>query len=74
MDKKMLNDCNYNCIKQLSKQLEFLWNVDGYIKDAKDCGHEDCRKAFEGIKEDAQKHVKVLKGLVEKQVKEGKFD
>lgn len=73
MDSKVLNNCNYNCVKQLSKQLELLWNLDGYIKDAKDCGHGDCEKVFGDIKKDVQKHAEILKGLIEKQAKAGEF-
>lgn len=68
-----LNNCNYNCVKQLSKQLEFLWNLDGYLKDAKDCEHKDCEKLFEVMRKDTQKHIKALKGIIEKRVKQGEF-
>lgn len=74
MDETMLNNCDYNCVKQLSKQLDLLWRFDGYIKDAKECGHEDCRKVFEEIKRDTQRHVDILKKLIVKQVKKGSFD
>lgn len=74
MDKKILNNCNYNCIKQLSKQLELLWKLDTYIKDARECKHKDCQKVFEEIKKDMQKHAEILKELVEKRAKEGEFN
>lgn len=69
-----LNNCDYNCVKQLSKQLELLWNLDVYIKDAKSCGHEECEKVFEEIKKDTQKHVRALKGVVKKNIDAGGFD
>lgn len=69
-----LDDCDYNCVKQLSKQLKLLWNLDGYIKDAKNCGHEDCVKVFEEMKKGTQKHVKILKDAVKKRVADGGFD
>lgn len=67
------NDCSYNCIKQLTKKLKFLWNVDGYIKDAKKCGHKDCAKTFEIIKKDEQKHSEMIKKLIVEKARKGEL-
>ncbi|MBI2107467.1 hypothetical protein HYT57_05775 [Candidatus Woesearchaeota archaeon] len=70
---KCMDDCNYNCTKQLSKKLSFLWNVDQYIKDAKECGHKECAEIFKKIKEDEQKHADMLKKLIIEKVKKRRF-
>ncbi|WP_260642639.1 hypothetical protein [Nitrososphaera viennensis] len=36
---QVLTDCQYNMAKQLEKKLEFLWHLDGYIKDAEKDGN-----------------------------------
>lgn len=74
MDKKIMSDCEYNCVKQLSKQLKLLWNLDGYIKDARACEDDGCVKVFEIMKEDTEKHVKMLKEILKKRVEAGGFD
>lgn len=51
--------------KQLEKKLEFLWHVDGYIKDAEKDGNQECAKVFKQIKADEEKHAKMLKGLLQ---------
>jgi rubrerythrin len=61
----VLSDCQYNIIKQLEKELQFLWHVDGYIKDAEKEGNQECAKVFMQIKADEEKHVKMLKGLLQ---------
>ncbi|MFQ6009687.1 MAG: hypothetical protein ACE5J7_01020 [Candidatus Aenigmatarchaeota archaeon] len=66
-------DCDYNLIKQLTKKLQFLWGIDGYIKDAEKDGHKDCAELFREIKADEEKHAKKMKELLLKKVKEGKL-
>jgi hypothetical protein len=73
MVKTCLNDCSYNCTKQLAKKLELLWNIEKYIKDAKTCNHKECEKVFLQIKKDTEKHTKMLKELIEKKVKKHEF-
>ncbi len=60
-----MTDCQYNMAKQLEKKLEFLWHVDGYIKDAEKDGDQECAKVFKQIKADEEKHAKMLKGLLQ---------
>lgn len=74
MEDTGMNNCDYNCVQQLWRQLKFLSNFDNYIKDAEDCGHDDCKKAFEEIKKNTQRHVKLLKGILVSRTKEGVFD
>jgi hypothetical protein len=59
------NDCSYNIMKQLVKTNELLWNVDGYIKDAKKAKHKKCQGVLEQIKKDNTKNAKALKELIE---------
>ena len=60
-----MTGCQYNLAKQLEKKLEFLWHVDGYIKDAEKDGNQECAKVFKQIKADEEKHAKMLKGLLQ---------
>ncbi|HEX9677583.1 ferritin-like domain-containing protein [Nitrososphaera sp.] len=60
----ILSDCQYNIVKQLEKELQFLWCVDGYIKDAEKEGDSKCAEAFRQIKADEEKHAKMLKELL----------
>ncbi|MFC1728004.1 hypothetical protein ACFLZ7_00900 [Nanoarchaeota archaeon] len=73
MVKTCLNNCNYNCMKQLTKKLDFLWIVDTYIKDAERCGHKECAKVFKQMKKDAQAHSDMLKKIIDGKAKKGKL-
>jgi hypothetical protein len=68
----ILSDCQYNIVKQLEKELQFLWCVDGYIKDAERQGNTKCAKAFKAIKADEEKHARILKGLLSDFQKSGR--
>ncbi|MBR9682751.1 MAG: hypothetical protein GOV02_03685 [Candidatus Aenigmarchaeota archaeon] len=57
-------NCDYNIMKQLVKLNQFLWNVEGYIKDAKAEGHDDCVATFEEMKSDALKNSEKLKNII----------
>ena len=60
----MFTDTQYNITKQVQKKLEFLWRVDGYIRDAERVGDRDAAEVFRQIKSDEQKHAQMLKELV----------
>lgn len=60
----ILSDCQYNIVKQLEKELQFLWSVDGYIRDAEKEGNTKCAEAFRQIKADEERHAKTLKELL----------
>lgn len=62
---QILSNCQYNMTKQLEKKLQFLWNVDGYIKDAEREGNTQCAKVLREIKADEEKHARMLKQLLE---------
>jgi rubrerythrin len=74
MKKCVLCDCNYNVMKQLTKKMQFLWNVDGYVKDAERKGDKECAAIFRKIKADEERHAEMLRKLLMKKAKEGKLD
>lgn len=61
---KIVSNTQYNVAKQLVKELEFLWNVDGYIRDAENEGKSECAKLFRQIKADEENHAQELKKLL----------
>ena len=74
MRKCIICDCNYNVMKQLTKKLQFLWCVDGYIRDAEKAKDKECAAAFRRIKGDEERHAETLKRLLLKKAKAGKLD
>lgn len=60
----ILTNTEYNLSKQLDKELEFLWHVDGYIKDAESEGNKPAAEAFKKIKDEEVEHAKVLRELL----------
>ena len=60
----VLSDCQYNIVKQLEKELQFLWNVDRYIKDAEKEANSKAAEVFRQMKMDEEKHAKILKDLL----------
>ncbi len=62
---QILSNCQYNMTKQLEKKLQFLWNVDSYIKDAEREGNTQCAKILREIKTDEEKHARMFKQLLE---------
>lgn len=65
----ILTNTEYNVSKQLDKGLEFLWHVDGYIKDAEKDGDRQAADAFKKIKADEEEHAKMLKQLLLRSLK-----
>jgi hypothetical protein len=61
---QIVSNCQYNMAKQLEKKLQFLWNVDGYIKDAENEGNTRCAEILNEIKTDEEKHARMLKQLL----------
>ena len=60
----IFTDTQYNITKQVQKKLEFLWRVDGYIRDAERNGDRDAAEVFRQIKSDDERQTKMLKELV----------
>jgi rubrerythrin len=65
----ILTNTEYNLSKQLDKELEFLWYVDGYVKDAESDGNKQAAEAFKKIKDDEIAHAKILRELLSKSLK-----
>ncbi len=66
-------DCDYNLMKQLTKLNQLLWNIDGYISDAKKAKHKECQKVLERLRDDTQKNAERLKQILIKKCCEGKL-
>ncbi|MEO9295401.1 MAG: hypothetical protein ABI347_07360 [Nitrososphaera sp.] len=62
--KSIMTNTEYNISKQLDKKLEFLWHIDGYIRDAQKDGDSQAVDAFTKIKSDEQEHARMLKELL----------
>jgi bacterioferritin (cytochrome b1) len=73
MQRTLLTNCNYNLTKQLEKKLQFLWSVDGYIKDAEKEGNSGCAEIFRKIKADEERHAEMLKQEIARLAKVGTF-
>jgi hypothetical protein len=62
--KSIMTNTEYNVSKQLDKKLEFLWHVDGYIKDAEKDGDQEAVNTLSKIKDEEQNHARMLKQLL----------
>lgn len=68
----MLKDHNHDLVHQLSETSDSLWRLEDYLKSAKGC--EYCEGIWKEIKEDHEKHIKLLTSEIERHVKEGRFE
>jgi len=73
MSEKTLGDNPYNAVHQLTKTLEFLNRVNMYIEDAQKANDTKFEEIWRTIKEDRQKHAKLLKEFLLTEMKENKF-
>ena len=73
-DKPLLQDSEYNVIKQLEKEADFLYSaVEDYIRDAEKDNKPELVKLWRTMKEDEQKHLKMLREHLVKEVRENKL-
>jgi hypothetical protein len=73
-DKPLLQDSEYNVIKQLEKEADFLYSaVEKYIRDAEKDNKPELVKLWNTIKEDEQNHLKILRNELIKEIKQNKF-
>lgn len=73
-DKPMLQDSEYNVIKQLEKEADFLYSaVEKYIRDAEKDNKPELVKLWNMIKGDEQNHLKMLREELVKEIKQNKF-
>ena len=74
-DKPLLQDSEYNVIKQLEKEADFLYSaVEKYIRDAEKDNKPELVKLWNTIKEDEQNHLKMLRTELIELVSENKFE
>jgi hypothetical protein len=73
-DKPLLQDSEYNVIKQLKKEADFLYSaIEKYIRDAEKDNKPQLVKLWNTIKEDEQNHLKMLRNELIKEIKQNKF-
>jgi ribosome recycling factor len=69
-DKPLLQDSEYNVIKQLEKEADFLYSaVEDYIRDAEKDNKPELVKLWNMIKEDEQSHLRMLRSDLIKEIK-----
>lgn len=68
-----MKNYNYDIIKMLFASLDDSWRIEKYyLEDTKDC--PQCREVFKKMKGDIDGHIEMLKGEMERHVKEGNFE
>ena len=73
-DKPLLQDSEYNLIKQLEKEADFLYSAaEDYIRDAEKDNKPELVKLWNTIKQDEQNHLKMLRNELIKEIKQTKF-
>ena len=73
-DKPLLQDSDYNVIKQLEKEADFLYSaVEDYIRDAEKDNKPELVKLWNTIKVDEQNHLRMLKNELIKEIKQNEF-
>lgn len=68
----MLKDHNHDLIHQLSESSDSLWRVEEYYNNAEGCS--ECQAIWQKISDDLSNHTEMLKGEIERHVREGRFD
>jgi rubrerythrin len=70
-DRPLLQDSEYNVIKQLEKEADFLYSaVEDYIRDAEKDNKPELVKLWNTIKEDEQNHLRMLRSVLIKEIKQ----
>lgn len=71
----MLNNCNYTKVKLLHELSRISIKIKDFSCNAADeAGHTLCRKEYEDLEKDLEKHIEHLRMAVEGLSKEGKFN
>jgi len=59
----------YDILRTLGKDADFLYdNIGKYIQDAEKDGRQDLADMWKTIKQDREKHVRLLKDALEKEI------
>jgi vacuolar-type H+-ATPase subunit H len=70
----LLEDSTFNIISQLEKKADFLYSsVEKYVRDAEKDNKPELAKMWNAIKEDEQKHLKMLREELVREAKENKL-
>lgn len=70
----LLEDSTFNIISQLEKKADFLYSsVEKYVRDAEKDNKPELAKLWNAIKEDEQKHLKMLREELVREAKENKL-
>ncbi|MDQ3808423.1 MAG: hypothetical protein M3298_09705 [Thermoproteota archaeon] len=70
----LLEDSIFNVITQIEKKADFLYSsVEKYIRDAEKDSKPVLVKLWRTMKEDEQKHLRMLREHLVKEVKENRF-
>lgn len=70
-DRPLLQDSEYNVIKQLEKEADFLYSaVEDYIRDAEKDNKPELVKLWNTIKEDEQNHLRMVRSVLIKEIKQ----
>lgn len=65
----------HNLLHHTGRVLDFIYKrCDYYLTDADEANCEECRRIWERIREDYERHVEILRSEIEKHVKEGTLD
>ncbi len=73
-DKPLLQDSEYNVIKQLEKEADFLYSaVEDYIRDAEKDNKPELVNMWNTIKVDEQNHLRMLRNELIKEIKQNEF-
>lgn len=68
-----MRNYNYDIIKMLFAALDDSWRIEKYyLEDTKGC--PQCHEVFKKMKGEIDGHIEMLKGEMERHVKEGNFE
>ena len=70
----LLEDSTFNVITQIEKKADFLYSsVEKYLRDAEKDNKPELVKLWSTMKQDEQKHLKMLREQLVKEVRENKL-
>ena len=70
----LIEDSTFNIITQIEKKADFLYSsVEKYVRDAEKDNKPELVKMWKTIKEDEQNHLKMLREVLIKEVREDKL-
>ena len=73
-ERSELDDSTYNILVALGTEADFIHStVDTYINDAQKENKSELVEVWNNIKQDKEKHMKMLKNCLETEVKEGEL-